>query len=143
MERCQQLTQELGLSWQVCFLGQQSHEQVQNLMRESDVFVQHSVTSGDGNTEGLPVAILEAMASGLPVVSTRHSGIPEAVDDGVTGILVSEGDWAAMGRGMLALVDGPVLASRMGHAGRDKVVRCFGRDQAISRLRSLLERNDI
>jgi glycosyltransferase involved in cell wall biosynthesis len=107
-------------------------------MQEANVFVQHSVTASDGDTEGLPVAILEAMASGLPVVSTWHSGIPEAVEDGVTGFLVAEGDWIAMGRAMLSLMEHPGRAQNMGQAGRNRVVGQFSSEISISRLRSVL-----
>jgi glycosyltransferase involved in cell wall biosynthesis len=136
--RCRQAAGELGLNRQVHFVGVQSHEKVRKAMQEANVFVQHSVTASDGDTEGLPVAILEAMASGLPVVSTWHSGIPEAVEDGVTGFLVAEGDWIAMGRAMLSLMEHPGRAQNMGQAGRNRVVGQFSSEISISRLRSVL-----
>jgi glycosyltransferase involved in cell wall biosynthesis len=81
-------------------------------------FVQHSVRAPSGDSEGTPVAILEAAASGLPVVSTRHAGIPEAVLDEVSGLLVEEGNVSAMADAMCRLLDTPGLAVRMGEAGR-------------------------
>lgn len=74
------------------FPGTVDKPEVIRLMREADVFLQHSVTLEDGCMEGLPTVLMEAMATGLVVVSTRHSGIPELVDDGVSGFLVSERD---------------------------------------------------
>ena len=62
--------------------------------------MQHSITASNGDTEGLPVGILEAMATALPVISTRHSGIPEAVEDGITGFLVEEHDVRGMAERM-------------------------------------------
>src|SRR4051794_2820789 len=78
--------------------GSVAHDEVLRRMRAADVFCQHSIVDPQtGDEEGLPVAILEAMAHGLPVVATHHAGIPEAVADGVSGFLVEEGDVEAMG----------------------------------------------
>ena len=135
---CQQLAERLGLRERVHFLGVQSHARVRELMQEADVFVQHSITGPDGDTEGLPVALLEAMASGLPVVSTLHSGIPEAVEDGATGLLVAEQDVLAMGRAMVALAEDPDRARHMGAAGRTRAVSHFSSKVAIEKLRTVL-----
>lgn len=98
--------------------GGQSSETVHRLMNEADIFVQHSVTDPDsGDEEGLPVAILEAMAHGLSVVATRHSGIPECVGDGESGFLVDEGDSTAMGARLTELARDPDLRFRMGEVG--------------------------
>jgi colanic acid/amylovoran biosynthesis glycosyltransferase len=83
---------ELGLNDRVRFPGQVDKAEVIRLMAQSDVFLQHSVTASDGNMEGLPTALMEAMATGLIVVSTRHSGIPELIADGDNGYLVEERD---------------------------------------------------
>ena len=83
-------------------------------MNGADVFVQHSITdSHTGDQEGLPVAVLEAMASGLPVVATRHAGIPEAVVEGETGYLVEEGDIGAMAGHIARLAEDHTLRSKM------------------------------
>jgi glycosyltransferase involved in cell wall biosynthesis len=98
--------------------GSVPNSRVRALMNAADVFVQHSITDGDtGNQEGLPVAILEAMAAGLPVVSTSHAGIPEAVRDTRTGFLVPEGDTAGMAEAILTLVGSRELRTSMGIAG--------------------------
>ena len=84
-------------------------------MSHARVFVQHSVTTPEyGDMEGKPVAIMEAMASGLPVVATRHSGISELIEDGVTGLLVAEYDVAAMAAGMIRLAQDDNLVHQMG-----------------------------
>lgn len=90
---------------------------VQKLMRDADLFLQHSVVDLTGDEEGLPNAILEAMAAALPVVSTRHGGIPEAVEDGVSGYLVRERDTIGMADRIVALATDSRLRASMGRAG--------------------------
>jgi len=92
LEPARALVRELGLQDRISLPGALSHDDVRRHLAEIEVFLQHSVTAADGNTEGLPIAIQEAMASGCIVISTRHAGIPEAVEDGVTGYLVDEHD---------------------------------------------------
>lgn len=89
---CRALVERAGMSDRIIFHGRQPHDFVRARMAAAEVFVQHSVTAADGEAEGLPSAIQEAMASGAAVVSTRHAGIPEAVEDGVTGYLAAEHD---------------------------------------------------
>lgn len=91
---------------------------VQALRSRAAMFIQHSMTDPDtGDEEGLPVTILEMMGAGIPVVSTKHAGIPEAVTDGCTGFLVDEGDTRAMADRILALARDASLRARMGEAG--------------------------
>ena len=116
-EACVILVKSLGLEDRVEFKGVLSHEAVASEMRRARVFVQHSVTTPEhDDMEGKPVAIMEAMASGLPVVATRHSGIPELIEDGVTGLLVDEFDVAAMADAMIRLAQDDDLVRRMGRA---------------------------
>lgn len=105
----------------VRFLGAQRHESVLEHLRRADLYVQHSVVGPNGDEEGIPVAMLEAMAAGVPVVSTRHAGIPEVVDDGVTGVLVGEGDVDAMAEAIAALARDPDRRRAMGEAGYERV----------------------
>src|SRR5690606_2027114 len=93
---------------------------------------------GTGDEEGLPVAILEAMASGLPVVSTRHAGIPEAVIEGTTGYLVDEGDTAGMAAHVVRLARDAELRRRMGHAGWQRALQSFSWPRERARLLELL-----
>jgi len=107
-----------GLADCVTLHGSLPNDRVHALMADADIFLQHSVLDpATGDEEGLPVAILEAMAHGLPVVSTLHAGIPEAVSDGSTGYLVPEGDGAAMAERIVALARDPERARAMGSAG--------------------------
>jgi glycosyltransferase involved in cell wall biosynthesis len=110
-----QCVDAFNLSSRVRLHGRVSDDVKHRLFRECGVFVQHSVTDPDtGDEEGLPAAIQEAMAAGMMVVSTRHAGIPEAVVDGETGLLVDEGNVAAMA---VALLKAPTVAFNMGRAG--------------------------
>jgi colanic acid/amylovoran biosynthesis glycosyltransferase len=120
--------------------GGQSHETVRRLMKEADIFVQHSITDPDsGDEEGLPVAILEAMAHGLPVVSTRHAGIPECVTDGENGFLVDEGSSTAMGTRLAQLARDPALRLRMGEIGWHRALRSFSWERERSELLRVLD----
>jgi colanic acid/amylovoran biosynthesis glycosyltransferase len=136
---CRDLAQGLGVGEAVAFLGTQPHDVVAREMREARAFVQHSVVASDGNSEGMPCSILEACASGLPVVSTRHAGIPEVVIDGETGFLVAERDVESMARQMERLVVDPGLASKLGRAGRQRVEDHFSMDSSIARLWNVIE----
>lgn len=131
---CQDLAEGLGIGHAVTFLGSQPHDVVVTEMKSVRAFVQHSVVSVDGDSEGMPVAILEAGAAGLPVVSTRHAGIPEVVVDGETGFLVEERDVEGMARRMEQLVDDPELAAGLGRAGRRRVAERFTIDATIAGL---------
>ena len=116
---------QLGLAERVRFAGLRSPAEVAELMRHSRGFLQHSLTAPDGDQEGSPVALMEAQLSGLPVVATRHAGIPEVVKDQKTGLLVAEGDWQAMAAAIRRLAEDPVLAAAMGEAGRQRILNGF------------------
>jgi glycosyltransferase involved in cell wall biosynthesis len=91
---------------------------VRQFMADAHIFLQHSVTDpATGDEEGLPVSILEAMAMALPVVSTRHAGIPEEVVEEETGLLVNEGDWETMGHHIATLARDYHLRAEMGDRG--------------------------
>ncbi|MGX9117705.1 glycosyltransferase [Mesorhizobium sp. BHbsci] len=135
MAQSKALVEQENLSDRVIFHGYRSTEFVQGMMQNAAIFVQHSVTARDGDMEGLPVSILEAMASALPVVATRHSGIPEAVVDGETGILVEEHDIESTAEALASLLAEPLRAARMGDAGRQRVLDRFTQRHTRDRLR--------
>ena len=115
-----------GLEGSVQLLGYQPFHVVDRMMRDADAFVQHSVVDPDtGDEEGLPVAILQAMAEGMPVVSTLHAGIPEAVVDGETGFLVLEADISGMAERMAELSQSHEMRVRMGEAGWSRALSRF------------------
>ena len=88
----EKLVSELNLNDYVKFVGFVNPEEAAELMKKADVFVHHSITASNGDQEGIPTAIMEAMAMNLPILSTRHSGIPELVKNGINGFLVEEKD---------------------------------------------------
>ena len=128
-----------GLTEIVTLHGGLSNETVQQMMQRSDIFIQHSIVDPDtGDEEGLPVAILEAMANALPIVSTRHAGIPEAVQDASTGFLVREGDTESMADRVELLVRDPELRQNMGISGWARARDLFSWERERETLLSIL-----
>ena len=109
------LCDELGISDKVQFAGRVAKEQVIELMERSDIFLHHSVTAANGDQEGIPTVLMEAMAMGLIVISSYHSGIPELIENGRTGFLVVEKDISSYVQTMLTAINAspnlPLLAS--------------------------------
>jgi colanic acid/amylovoran biosynthesis glycosyltransferase len=138
LEPCRNLATELGVTDKVTFLGMCTPSQVEEEMRSARCFVQHSVVAPDGDMEGTPVSVLEAGASGLPVVATRHGGIPDVVLDGETGFLVGERDVDAMAESMGRLADDPDLAGALGQAGRQRIATEYSLPDRIARLGRIL-----
>lgn len=138
----ERLVAELGLGAHVRMLGSVDEEQVARLLREAHILVAPSVTAEDGDQEGIPNVLKEAMATGLPVVSTHHSGIPELVEDGVSGFLVAEHDVDALTDRLTYLIDHSDRWSAMGAAGRLKVQSEFDierlNDELVELYRQLL-----
>ena len=136
---CRELAQTLGVADAVEFMGTQTHASVSREMHQARCFVQHSVEAASGDCEGTPVGILEAGGSGLPVISTRHSGIPDIVIEGETGFLVDERDVEGMARHMLRMAEDPALAARLGQAARKRIEDHFSLEQTISALWEVIE----
>lgn len=119
-----------GLSDRVTLHGYRSQAEVRQTLRDCDVLVLPSFA------EGVPVVLMEAMATGRPVVATRIAGIPELVEDGTSGFLVPPGDAAALARAMASLADADTRAE-MGRAGADKVRAGFDVDTESAKLMRL------
>lgn len=103
------------LSDKITLHGSQPNDFVLYMMKKSEIFLQHSMTDPKtGNEEGLPVAILEAMANGLPIVTSKHAGIPEAVISGVNGYLVNEGDENSMAQCIIDLYNDSAMREKLG-----------------------------
>jgi colanic acid/amylovoran biosynthesis glycosyltransferase len=117
-EECRDLVDSLGIGHAVELAGVRTPTEIASMLRNSRAFVQHSVVTATNDHEGTPLAVLEAMASGVPVVSTRHAGIADVVEEGVRGFLCNEHDVEAMAANMIRLIDDPQLAKAMGLAGR-------------------------
>lgn len=118
------------------FLGQ---NELKEFYLKAHVFVQHSITAVDGNKEGWPVGIAEACACGLPVISTWHAGIPDQVLDQVTGYLVQENDYEAMGNYMSILSLDWTLAEQMGKQGKEHIHKHGDLNQQVEALKHLLK----
>jgi glycosyltransferase involved in cell wall biosynthesis len=119
----EKLTYELGLSNCVIFYGALSYEKVVNIMKKATVFCLPSITASDGDAEGLGLVLLEASASGNPVIGTMHGGIPEVVCDGENGFIVPEKNVSALTDRILLLLKNPVLRREIAVKGR-KWVEC-------------------
>lgn len=121
----------------ILFHGPKSPEFVAKQLKESDIFILTSVTSETGDMEGIPVSLMEAMASGVIVLSTYHSGIPELIENGVTGFLVDERDASAIGHKLNEIVNHPDLANIRVQA-HEKVSREFNQAQINIQLSQLV-----
>jgi colanic acid/amylovoran biosynthesis glycosyltransferase len=122
------------LSDSVVFLGAQTSDTVAKLLQRCDVLVAPSVPTRKGRREGIPVVLMEAMASGLPVVASRLSGIPELVEHQRTGLLVRPGDAAAIAECVTRLANDEALRGRLVAAGREKVELEFETNRSAARL---------
>ncbi len=120
-EALQTLVQQLGLQSHVQLHGAMAHDELVRQLDQADIFVAPSVTAANGEKEGIPNAVKEAMAQGMPVVATRHSGIPELVEDGVSGYLVEERDVEGLAGKIKLLLDQPRSWPDMGRAGRKHI----------------------
>lgn len=114
-----------GLADRIELLGRQPRDRVAELVRSADVVVQPSIVLPDGKTEGIPVALMEAMASGTPVIATAVSGVPELVQPGVTGRLVPPADPDALAAALIAVREDPDGTAGMASAGRERVTAAF------------------
>lgn len=130
----------LGLTDVVTLAGRQAQAQVIEHYRRAAVFVLPCQVAADGDRDGIPNVLLEAMACGVPVVTTDVSGIPEAVTDGVNGRIVPPGDAAALADAIGGLLDDRSGARALGANGRDAVTASFDGDANLAVLRSLIER---
>jgi colanic acid/amylovoran biosynthesis glycosyltransferase len=125
---------ELSLGNQVTLTGFLNQDDLRKIYNQSHIFIHPSELAGDSNQEGVPNSMLEAMASGLPVVATRHGGIPEAVREGVDGILVPERDETALYEALLQLARQPDLWRQLGKQASQSVAHNFEQQQQIKNL---------
>lgn len=130
----------LGLAGSIRFAGHLGRDDVAAWMRRASVLAVPSTTGASGDAEGLPNVVVEAAASGLPVVATNHAGIPEAVPDGVTGLLVPERDGAALAQALAALLRDADRRDRMAEAARRRAVAKFDAAKQMERLETYYDR---
>lgn len=135
---CVDLIQGLKLQKSVEIIGFKNHETIKKYMEMSNVYVQHSVVAIDGDSEGTPVSILEAGASGIPVVSTKHAGITDAVIHGNTGFLVEERDVDSMAQYISILLDDNELQKKMGENAKTHIKTNYSQNNTIHRVANVI-----
>src|SRR5205823_3557357 len=137
LPQLQELVRQLKIDNQVSFTGFISQEQLQELLYASHIFLHPSETGRDGNQEGVPNSMLEAMASGLPVFATQHGGIPEAIENGVSGVLVAERDDAALARALFDATQDRQLLARLARNGAEAIAQKFEQRAQIRKLEEI------
>ena len=137
-ERLEAQVAAAGLESRVRFAGLLTLDEVKRTLQESDVFALASIVDEKGACDVLPTVILEAMATGLPVVSTTLAGVPEMVEDGVTGVLAEPGDERGLADALSQVLGSHDLRTSMGLAGRDRVVEHFASQRTAPDLRERL-----
>jgi glycosyltransferase involved in cell wall biosynthesis len=125
LDELQKLTRELNIEERVSFTGFVSQEQLREIYYRSHIFLHPSQIGRDGNQEGVPNSMLEAMASGLPVFATEHGGIPEAIENAVSGVLVPEHDHEALSRALLSATQDLIFLSRIARSAAEVVRKNF------------------
>lgn len=136
-EEIQELTRKLKIDDRVTLPGFLPPEKLRDIYYGSHIFLHPSETGSDGNQEGIPNAMLEAMATGLPVFATDHGGIPEAIENGVSGILVPERDYQALSQALLKAEQDRDLLARLARNGANTVAQKFDQQNQIRRLEEI------
>ncbi|MDH7486517.1 MAG: glycosyltransferase [Anaerolineae bacterium] len=136
-DRLTRLIEQHGLAGQVHLPGVMPQEDVRQLYAASDLFVLPCIVADDGDRDGIPVSLMEAMASGLSVVSTAISGIPELITCGREGLLVEAGDSASLAAALSRLLGDAAAREEMGQAGREKIAQEFDVRRSAAALAAL------
>ncbi len=131
------LVSELGLADRVVFEGTMSHADVAAVVRRSAVSALVSQVGANGWQEAFGLASIEASAAGLPVIVSRHGGLPETVDEGRSGVIVEEGNADALADALLILLRDDALRARMGQAGRDRILESFDLSTQTAKLEDI------
>jgi glycosyltransferase involved in cell wall biosynthesis len=139
-DELQSLIVARGLEQIIHLLGARSQDEVAKMMAEATLFALPSIVAADGQMEGIPVALMEAMASGRAVVSTAISGIPELIEHGVNGLLVPPGDIELFAEAIRTLLRDRERAAEMGRLGQAKVRAEFDIERCVAALCERLER---
>ncbi|MBT0608442.1 glycosyltransferase [Aequorivita echinoideorum] len=138
LNTCKNLVKVFGLEDNIHFPGIITAEEFKQYLQSSRAYVQHSITADNGDMEGTPLAILEASAAGIPVISTYHAGIPDVILHEITGLLCNEHDVDAMAKNMIRLLDDEKLAIEMGKMGKKRVIENFSLERHITLLDKVL-----
>lgn len=135
----QNLIKYFRLEQNVKLLGIISPDEYISILSKVTGFIQHSITATNGDMEGTPVSVLEASAAGIPVVATRHAGIPDVIVDCETGLLVDEHDVDGMATQIIRLIENPDLVRKLGQCGKGHIKMHFSMDKHLEIIRSALE----
>ncbi len=139
LNTCKNLVKLYQLEKNVAFVGVVTPDEYRNYLTNSRAFVQHSITAENGDMEGTPLAVLEAAAAGIPVISTNHAGIPDVVLNNETGLLVDEHDVVGMSDNMLKILQDKSLALQMGKKGKERIKNQFSMQKHIDTLNKLIQ----
>lgn len=131
LNTCINLVRNMKIEHAVEFPGVITHDEFENYLKVARAYVQHSITSLDGDMEGTPVSVMEASAAGVPVISTRHAGIPDVIIDGETGLLVDEHDVEGMSKHMLRVLEDKKFAEKLGASGKLFISENFSREKHL------------
>jgi len=134
------LVRHLGLQNHIFFPGVIDGPTYMNYLKESRAFVQHSITADSGDMEGTPLAVLEASAAGVPVISTYHAGIPDVILHETTGLLSEEHDVAQMASHMEELLGDQQKALQYGKASQKRIIEKFTLKRHLDSLDNILEK---
>lgn len=137
--RLEALAEKHGIGKNVALLGGKRPAEISQLLRASAVFCQPCRVDSAGNRDGVPVAIMEAMATGLPCVSTNLSGIPELIEDGISGILVAPDNPEQLADALQKILENKPLADSLGAEARKKIEREFTLEGQGAKLVELVE----
>lgn len=138
LETCKRISKALGMNENIQFPGVIDAGSFKQYLSESVAFVQHSVTAANGDSEGTPLAVLEASLAGLPVLSTKHAGIGDVVVNEKTGLLVDEHDVSSMTSNMLKILQDKKLAKKMGQCGKRHIKNKYNIEKYIGTLDELI-----
>jgi colanic acid/amylovoran biosynthesis glycosyltransferase len=131
LNTCVNLMRALKMEHAVSFPGVITPDEFAAYLTAACAYVQHSITALDGDMEGTPVSVMEASAAGVPVISTRHAGIPDVIIEGETGLLVDEHDVEGMSKHMLKILEDIEFAKNLGARGKRFISENFSREKHL------------
>lgn len=139
-EACKRIAQANKIDSSVKFLGEQNQEEVKKYMEMCSIYVQHSVESFDGDSEGTPVSILEACSLGLAVVATSHAGIADVIFHEENGLLINEGDVSTMAANIISLLENPQRIVHLGKKARQTIEEKYTLEMSLARLEKSIKK---
>ncbi|KXI28155.1 glycosyltransferase [Paraglaciecola hydrolytica] len=127
------------LNTQIKMVGLKSQEELREMLKQADIFLLPSVTASDGDMEGIPVVLMEAMATGLVTISTQHSGIPELIENGVSGFLAPERDAESLAKLLMDIFNRSVDIEAIRINARNKIEEDFNQHKLYQELAKIIQ----